>query len=410
MGLFDKFKKKDNNEGAGADHLSQEGVISEAAKGNAANSERGFTLLVEDTFNLKDNTGIVVVGTVHGVMTVGDAAYVLHPGNAITTTTIGGIEVAKDERSKVAIDQPIGLMLPGIKDKSQIAKYSVITSIHPQTVVDVNTAVENPYILGMSLEYSRFANDPEFSSLLVYKIAHGHYLAPMRLDKEPDKNPDGTCTFKEGATMGFISLKSNDEKGDNVFPVFTDWRTLGNWKQLFDNDNPPKTMIFSFPDCVTLTKKGNEGMVINPFGPSSIYVPMSLIDSVINSEGYKQEFVDKSDTQVKQYKVDKDIRIMVGVPQETNEVALIRENMTAYGIRTTAIEKIYLLLKIDENNERTYLCVVDCPREATNKIFGEIYKAVGAYMQETKIMDFMLYESAGSMHNALDEKALVYSK
>ena len=410
MGLFDKFKKKYNTKEASTNNVAQDSTIPKENKENVANQERGFTLLVEDVFNLKDNIGVVVVGTVRGVMTVGDAAYVLHPSNAITTATIGGIEVAKDEKSKVAIDQPVGLMLPGIKDKSQIAKYSVITSIRPQTVVDVNTAVENPYILGMSLEYNCFAKDPEFSSLLIYEIAHGHYLVPMHLDKEPDKNPDGTCTFKEGATMGFMSLKSNDEKGEDVFPLFTDWKALGNWKQVFDKDNPPKTMIFNFPDCVTLTKKGNEGMVINPFGPSSIYVPMSLIDSIINSEGYKKEFVEKSDTQVKQHKVEKDTRIMVGVPQETKEVALIRENIIAYGSHMAVVEKIYLLLKIDENNERTYLCVVDCPKEDASKIFGEIYKAIGAYMQETKIMDFMLYESATSMHAALDEKALVYSK
>lgn len=375
-----------------------------------ANDGRRFLLLVEDVFQLKDNQGIVVAGTIHGTIHVNDAVYILHPGKAITLAEITGIEVAQGQLAEQATDQPIGIRISDIKDKSEIAKYSVLTSIRPQTQIDVNTAVENPYILGMSLEYPRFSKDQEYLNLLIYEIAHGHYLAPMYLNKEPEKKEDGTSVFTEGTTMGFVSIKDPQDNTKNIFPVFTDWDALSRWKDVFDENHQPKTMILQFPDCVSITKNGHTGMVINPYGPNSIYIPMNLIDSVVNSDGYKREFEQQSESHVKKVKVEKETQIMVGLPAETSEVKLIKENLILFGKAHNEILRIDLLLKIDERNEKTYLCVVDCPEEKATTFFSAIYQAVGAYAQETKIIDFVLYRRADFVRDVLEKNAPVYEK
>ena len=78
------------------------------------------------------------------------------------------------------------------------------------------------------------------------------------------------------------------DSNKSVFTVFTDWLALANWKNLFDETHPPKAIIMRFPDVLNVSK--DNGVIINAFGPTSIYLPNEVMQKITSLEGYKQEF------------------------------------------------------------------------------------------------------------------------
>ena len=399
MKFLDKFKKKDNVQVKNAgEHQS------------VANDERRFTLVVDDTFQLLDNKGIVVAGKVHGKIKAGDAVYIFQPGGRVMLTQAHSMEIGLGTPASEAENQHVAIRLTDIKDKKEIAKFSVLTSIRPQTVVDVDTAAENPYLLGLSMDYSQYYQNNEYFNLLIYEICHAHFIVPMYLDKEPEKQADGTAVFREGAHMQFISINHPEDKTKQVFPVFTDWLALGKWKNVFDKAHPPKTLICRFPDAVAISKNFHGGIVVNPYGPVPVYLPADLIEHITAMDGYRKEFGEgKGETgNDREMKIEKETRVMVGLPAESTEVQMIRENMILFAKRERAVRRIDLYLKEDETKERTYLCVVDCPEEEAKRIFGAIYQAVGAYFNEVRLMDFITYNRAGFVKDMLEKYPPVY--
>ena len=87
MGIFDKIR----NIGKSEKEEKEEQKNVEQQSAACANDGRKFTYMVEDIFQLKDQQGIVVVGTIHGTICEGDAAYIMCPGNAITLTEVSGL-------------------------------------------------------------------------------------------------------------------------------------------------------------------------------------------------------------------------------------------------------------------------------------------------------------------------------
>lgn len=270
MKFFDRFKKKDNAQ-----------VKNTGEHQSAGNDNHRFTLVVEDTFQLLGNNGIVVTGKVHGKVKAGDAVYILRPGGNVMLTQVHSMEIGLRTAASEAENQHVAIRLTDIKDKKEIAKFSVLTSIRPQTVVDVNTAVENPYLLGLSMDYSQYYQDNEYFNLLIYEICHAHFIVPMYLNKELEKQEGGTAVFREGARMQFISINHPEDETKQVFPVFTDWLALGKWKNVFDKEHPPKTLICRFPDAVAISKNFHGGIVVNPYGPVPVYLPTDLIERIL---------------------------------------------------------------------------------------------------------------------------------
>lgn len=409
MGLLDIFKK---NKGTNAEETNQQPEQEGAGTCSPEDSHR-FTLLIEDVFQLKDDGGVVVVGTVHGTIGKGDSVYIIHPGNKISVATVDSLETKSGDGMKLletAADLPVSVMITDIRQKSQIEKFSLLTSIRPQPGVDVNTGVENPYVLGLSCEYGRFRKDSEYLNILIYEIAHAHYLVPVILGDEPETDETGKAVFPKDAAMTFPSLPHPEDKEKHVFPVFTDWNELNRWKGIFNEKHPAKTVIFLFPDCSAIATKGNSGMVINPFSQNPIFLPDTMIDNIRNSPGYQNEFVKERKTEVEEVTAEKDTRITLGVPKDVQEVRLIRQALKDYGRRNTDLDAIYLLLKINENHQRAYFCVTDSPKETDREVFAQMYREVKPFAQEVTLFEFAGRNDIAQLEQCLTEEALVYKK
>ncbi len=373
-----------------------------------AGEDRRFTLLIEDISPLPQEQGVVIAGSLYGTLQKGDAIYIIHPMGNITTTKVDGIEVAPGQTADRAENQKITMLLKDIKSVNQVPKYTVLTSIRPQTTVDINTAVENPQLLGMSMDYPRLCKDNTYLNLLVYVLCHAHYVVPVSIDKEPENNGDGTADFRKETRMRFPSLQDPADKSRNIFPIFTDWTALANWKNLFDENHPPKSIIMRFPDVVAVCK-GN-GIVINPFGPASILLSEKMIEQIVGMEGYKQEFGEKPVETVKKVQMEQEAKVVVGVPKENDEIRMIKEAMIAQAKREKEIQRVDFLLKVDVQKERAYLCIVDCPEEQATGLFTGLHKAAAPYFNEVKRLEFLLYGKTKLANDVVSEKSCIYQE
>lgn len=248
-------------------------------------ADERFVYLVEDKFNyhLDSDDITVVVGTVHGTVRRNDAVYVIdHTGKTILAEVkqLESINDKGTEHPDSCTDSPIALIL-GIST-NDIDKYCVITSIRPWINKDVNTAVENPYLLGM-LYGEEFNEDQLYFSKLVYALAHSYFLAPASMDK----NGDGD----DQTQVSFPTLANERFPGKTTLAVFTDWIELNKWEGApRDGEGKIQTVILRFPDIVHLVADpGINGCVVNAFGAKNLFVPTSLVDEITSLEGYKKE-------------------------------------------------------------------------------------------------------------------------
>lgn len=374
------------------------------------NDGRRFTLLVENSFQLEDNNGIVVVGNLHGEIKVDDSVYIMHPNGQVTVTKINGIEIDNGVAAEEAKNQHVGLKLSEIKDKSLVQKYSVLTSIRPQHVINVNQPVENGQLMGLTMEFPHYHKDNEFMSLFVYVVCHAHFISPVYMNKEPKSNGDGTATFTEGSTFSFLSLTPPGDKEKKHLPVFTDGTALKKWEGLYQEENPPKNMILRFPDVVSVSSKNMDGVVINPFGPVPVVLTKDYIDKITSLEGYKTEFVNKEKQNAQQVKVEKDTKFILGVPAENEEVKQIREAIIAAVVPMANVVKVYFLAKMDSNQEKTYFLVVDCDKDTEMETFNTIGAATKPYLKQTKYMEMISYEQFGNRINNMKGHGLIFDR
>lgn len=322
MGLFDKFKKKNVEvaekvveEVAKQDVVEEESIAeivkekevetavameeeqeattteqvqsqNEPQMAEVANEGRRFTLLVENAKQLPEADGILLVGMLYGKVQLVDEVYILLPNHMIRTTRIDGIEIAEGQSAELAENQKVVLQFKEIKDINQVPRFSVITSIRPQDKPSENMSVENPQLLGISMDYPRLNKDPFYMNLLIFELCHAYFLVPARVNGNPLVKGDGT-------QIRFPGLPDPTDNTKSVFTIFTDWLALANWKNLFDEEHPPKAIIMRFPDVINVCN--GTGVFLNPFGPTSIYLPADVIQKITSLEGYKQEFGNKTE-------------------------------------------------------------------------------------------------------------------
>ena len=63
-------------------------------------------------------------------------------------------------------------------------------------------------------------------------------------------------------------------------------------KVILPENQQPKAMIITFQDVVAMLRQmGGGGIVINPFDEPNFNLSPEFIKSIVESEGYRQEFV-----------------------------------------------------------------------------------------------------------------------
>ena len=360
----------------------------ESKSENQRNGENGgertrFTLMAE-SYAAVEGDCFSVEGQLFGKAKEGEKVYALHRDGNISHLTIIKIEETQGQRR-------VKLFFSRKEALSPDWQYAVITDISYQIEANVNQAVENPYLLGLSCVFFEKQGEGEFLNLFFRELVRSHYLVVIETDGSlPMGEKDGSVTLKAGMkiTIPHVTM----DRGESALPVFTDWFALGAMDQQMGAMNQQmeagwkrETMIAGFPQIVSMLTKG-EGFVINPYGPQLFYVSPELIHNLMSSPGYQSEF---GEAKVQSVEVKKDTEVLLGYPEKNEEVEALHRRLISFAKAHPDIAMLDMLLKRDETGTTSYLIIVDMPEEHCHERFKEIYESCRDLLHRVPYMDFV---------------------
>ena len=377
-----------------------------------------FTLMAE-SYAAVEGDRLSVEGQLFGNAKEGEKAYALHRDGTISHLTIMKIEesmtfaeqVKKEEHEETPETQGqrrVKLFFSKKEAKSPNWQYAVVTNIPYQIEANVNQAVENPYLLGLSCVFFERQGEGEFLNLFFRELVRSHYLVVIETEGGlPKGEKDGTVTLKAGMkiTIPHVTM----DRGESALPVFTDWFALGAMDQQMGAMNQQmeagwkrETMIAGFPQIVSMLTKG-EGFVINPYGPQLFYVSPELIHNLMSSPGYQSEF---GEARVQSMEVKKDAEVLLGYPKENEEVEALHRRLISFAKTHSEIAMLDMLLKSDPDGTKSYLIIVDMPEEHCHECFKEIYESCRDLLHKVPYMDFVTLQRGNFAKGARTEEPL----
>ena len=342
-----------------------------------------FTLMAE-SYAAVEGDRLSVEGQLFGNAKEGEKVYALHRDGNISHLTIIKIEETQGQRRVKLFFSRKDILSPDWK-------YAVITDIPYQIEANVNQAVENPYLLGLSRVFFERQGEGEFLNLFFRELVRSHYLVAIETDGSlPIGEKDGSVTLKAGMKLTIPHVTM--DRGESALPVFTDWFALGAMDQQMGTMNQQmeagwkrETMIAGFPQIVSMLTKG-EGFVINPYGPQLFYVSPELIHNLMSSPGYQSEF---GKAKVQSVEVKKDTEVLLGYPEENEEVEALHRRLISFAKTHSEIAMLDMLLKSDPDGTKSYLIIVDMPEEHCHECFKTIYESCRDLLHRVPYMDFV---------------------
>ena len=374
----------------------------EQQEGNNSGAERTRFTLMAESYTAVEEDYFSVEGQLFGNAKEGEKAYALHRDGTISHLTIMKIEesmtfadqVKKEEHEETPEIQGQRRVKLFFSQKDVLSpdwKYAVITDIPYQIEANVNQAVENPYLLGLSRVFFERQGEGEFLNLFFRELVRSHYLVVIETDGSlPKGEKDETVTLKAGMkiTIPHVTM----DRGESALPVFTDWFALGAMDQQMEAMNQQmeagwkrETMIAGFPQIVSMLTKG-EGFVINPYGPQLFYVSPELIHNLMSSPGYQSEF---GEAKVQSVEVKKDTEVLLGYPKKNEEVEALHRRLISFAKVHSEISMLDMLIKSDSDGTTSYLIIVDMPEEHCHECFKEIYESCRDLLHRIPYMDFV---------------------
>ena len=407
-----------SNSGNGVDSEKHSNDNVEQQENHNRAERTRFTLMVESYVAVEGNC-FSLEGQLFGNAKEGEKVYALHRDGTISHLTIMKIEgsttfaeqVKKEEQEETSETQGqrrVKLFFSRKDILSQDWKYAVITDIPYQIEANVNQAVENPYLLGLSRVFFERQGEGEFLNLFFRELVRSHYLVAIETDGSlPMGEKDGSVTLKAG--MKFTIPHVTMDRGESALPVFTDWFALGAMDQQMGAMNQQmeagwkrETMIAGFPQIVSMLTKG-EGFVINPYGPQLFYVSPELIHNLMSSPGYQSEF---GEAKVQSVEVKKDAEVLLGYPKKNEEVEALHRRLISFAKAHPDIAMLDMLLKRDESGTTSYLIIVDMPEEHCHECFKEIYESCRDLLHRVPYMDFVTLQRGDFAKGARTEEPL----
>ena len=417
-GLKKFFTQKDesksenqSNSGNGVDSEKHSNDNVEQQENHNRAERTRFTLMVE-SYAVVEGDRFSVEGQLFGNAKEGEKVYALHRDGTISHLTIMKIEestifaeqVKKEEQEETPETQGARRVKLFFSRKEALSpdwQYAVITDIPYQIEANVNQAVENPYLLGLSRVFFERQGEGEFLNLFFRELVRSHYLVAIETDGSlPIGEKDGSVTLKAGMKLTIPHVTM--DRGESALPVFTDWFALGAMDRQMEAGWKRETMIAGFPQIVSMLTKG-EGFVINPYGPQLFYVSPELIHNLMSSPGYQSEF---GEAKVQSVEVEKDAEVLLGYPKENEEVEALHRRLIFFAKTHSEITMLDMLLKSDPDGTKSYLIIVDMPEEHCHECFKEIYESCRDLLHRVPYMDFVTLQRGAFAKGARTEEPL----
>lgn len=317
-------------------------------------NKQRFTLVVREINIL--STQLCIVGKPFGEYTPGEPLYIRRSNVPVVKLEVS-MTAPKDDMLEVYVE---GCDFP------EKMKYAVLTNVEPQGSVDVNKPVENPFLMGLAREYKESFKDPEFLNEFCYNLINAKFIVPVISEELGKKALDSDK--KVNVNVGFHMITT--AKDHKVLPVFSDWGSLGAWKS-FREAKERKTLILNFDQVTDISTRNGDGFILNAFDVG-VVIPKVFIDSIKQSDGYKNT------GNIKTTKfASKNGYVQVGIPQDNEQVKLLKEAIVAYSKTNERIKEAYLYLKRADDNIMFFV-VFDLDLTITEEEKQDIFKSAHA--------------------------------
>lgn len=332
---------------------------------NQTNEPR-FTLLVEASEAVEEQE-VTVTGVLAGQAAEKQAVYLYHPGMPLTLCGIKKIEPVSDGGEEGMVKMTLES-----KGKLTIPKYAVVSNIPSNQGVDLQKPTENPELRGALTGYKRFRTEKDYMGLLMYRIAHARFVM---------------AEYDEGE----FPLLTNPD-GTKFVPAFTDEEKLSAWKGVFDEDNPYRVASNKFQLAAGISFRGNAGMVINPFSNSPLLMPNEVLQGMMRTPGYQQEFGNPAGSGESGKPVENAIRL--AIPKESEQLNRLKDILKNYGETHEQVRSIYMMAKLEEGNQWSYFCIMDIDMDSVKEIFPEVQKEVAPILEKGQRMNYAIKAGA----------------
>lgn len=241
---------------------------------NVIYKKRRYTFFVEE---VKDDVNhLYLTGILSGCMKVHDEVFVYTSKEEMLTTRI--LAINEDGHTvKRAKDKQVTVKVKKNKETELIKKYSVLSDIKEYENKTKENNIEHPYLRGLITGYEKYREDHEYMTLLLWRLAFSNFLLCAKATTPHDGNI--MDTLKGNTNAAFPSVSTSIDTNLFILPIFTDWQALEKWSLLM-NEKDAVTLINEYHEVVDIMKKGFQGIVINPFGPQTFFMPEILADSI----------------------------------------------------------------------------------------------------------------------------------
>ncbi len=271
-----ELKKAENT----ADYSSIAEKVNIKEQSYTNDENRRFVMMVEEAFPAQGNDGVITVGMMRGTIKNGDAVYLLEPGDRICMVNVIGLAIQNGSEMKPveeAANQITGVKIYDIRGRSKVAKYAVLTSVKPQMNRKDPSAIENPYIWGLSFGYRKYMKAADYFDIFISELLMTNVLVPMH------KGEDGYAVLS----------RPNRQSGGGDLLVFTDkyQLLLGDWTKLGDQENELQIAAMSFAECIDMicSQKGQtKGIALNAYAKFPIILSEEMLDTIYQSGEFQR--------------------------------------------------------------------------------------------------------------------------
>ena len=261
--------------------LPKETRINKLIKKSSFSFDHRGTLLVDEVVN-----EMSVKGKVAGTLFKGDTLMHIGPPNYMTRI----VNIYVDNQQVNKVENGYAEIIIRQNPNLNPTKFSVFTNYETRFSQEDRNNTENPALRAMIDGYNEYHEIDNYMSILVYDICHAHYLIPAIIPKE-DVKGDITETYKGSTTFQLFSVANDERPDEHVFPIFTDWEALRNYKEVIEHESTI-SLVITFPDVIRIIRENKyDGVVINPFGPSHFFMSDEYVLGITELEGYKNDFI-----------------------------------------------------------------------------------------------------------------------
>jgi len=354
MGLLDRIGRKNTPE--------------RASQKTEQEQHRELPALLLCVNSEKDPDGTVSVrGIAQGSFEAGQEIRILENGRRPARGSVVSFQSGEEARLELQLGNET---LP--------KSYSVIASRLPiETTREDTEAFE---LRALAAGYERCREDPAYLEALMAALADASVLTGMVLQKKSTGDSD-EIKLENGSAVKIPAIELPG--GETALPEFTDKEAFSRWTALEGGTAMVQTLSAAAEQSAQL----GDGLILNPFGPDPVWLPNGLLEKLPEHSERRED-----PSHMEEYRVREDDLRFLPVPEEKQDPEIL-ETLRACGRADRYVEALWWL-QMEQNGERSWLCLAEVPRTRAGKTFMKIHKAVSPKLKAGENLDFALKEEA----------------